>query len=110
MTRFHDFAGAGQLKHNRVALYFVAGPGGTHAKLQIGVRQDFFCFKSILADYVRDFHFRATQRKIDRGRHSEEKNDCNRNDNCDAAEDGSNSGYYTHQVAKSNTRPDQGQD
>ncbi len=110
MTRLYDLARTRQLKHNRIGWCFVAGPGGPHAELQIGVSQDLFCFKPVLADDVRDFHFRATQRKIDRCRHSEEKNDCNRNDDCDAAEDGQNSGKNTHQVAKSNTRPDQGQD
>ena len=83
--------------------------GDRPATLQIGVGQDFFCVKSVLPDHIRDFHFRATEREIDSGRHSEKKNDPNRQNDRDAAEDGQNSGNNTHQVAKSSIRPDQGQ-
>ena len=92
LAGFHDFAGAWQLKHHGVGLCFVAGPGRTNAKLEIGVSQNLLCFETVLANHVGHFHFRAAQRKIDSGRYSEKENECDRNDDCDAAEDGCNSG------------------
>ena len=98
MTGFHDLARTRQLKHNRVTRYFVAGPSGANAKLQISLSEDLFRFKSVFSDHVRDFHFRAAQRKIDGRRHSEEKNKSNRNDDCDTADGRQNSGNYTHKL------------
>ena len=92
MTGFHNLAGTGQLKHHGVGLCFVAGPGRTDAKLEIGVSQDLLCVETILADHVGHFNFRAAQREIDSGRHSEKENERYRNDDCDATEDGRNSG------------------
>jgi hypothetical protein len=79
----------------------IAGPVRADAKLQVSFRKDFLCLVSIFSDYIRNLRFRTTQRQINRGGHSEEKNRRNRDHDGDTSEDRRNSGNYTHQVAKS---------
>ena len=67
-------------------------------KLQISFGKDSLCFVSILANYIRNLHFRTTQRQINCGGHAEEKNNRNRNHDGDTSEHGQNSGNYTLQV------------
>ena len=81
-----------QLKDNCVGLRLIAGPVRADTKLQISFSQDLLCIKSIFADDIRNRHFRTAQRQIHRGGHSEEKNNCDRNDDCDASEHRCNSG------------------
>jgi hypothetical protein len=86
LSGLYDFTRARQLKHDGVGLRLIAGPRGAHAKLEISVGQYLLRFESIFTDHVRHFHFRTAQRKIHSRRHSEEKNNRNRDNDGDTSE------------------------
>jgi hypothetical protein len=92
LTRFHNFTGPGQLKHYGVGFRLIARPVSAHAKVKIRVCEYLLRFESVLADDVGHLRFRAFQRQVNSRRNSEEKDNNNRDHDCDAAEDGYDSG------------------
>ena len=98
LTGFYDLTRSWQLEQDGVGFCLIAGPVRADTKLQISFGKDSLCFESILANYIRNLYFRTTQRQINCGGHSEEKNNRNRNHDGDTSEDRHNSGNYTLQV------------
>jgi hypothetical protein len=67
-------------------LRLIAGSGRADAILKIGRLEHFLGLESILADNIRNLNLGAAQGQVDSRRNSEEKDDSNRNHDCDAAE------------------------
>jgi hypothetical protein len=73
-------------------LDLIAGPIGANTKVQICFLEYLLRVETILTYDVRDLCFRASQRQVNSGRDSEEKDNNNRDHDRDAAENRYDSG------------------